>query len=346
MDPGPDRRGLDPLSGLPLGHPLRDRYPPTMERPLTSQQTSFTPSAPPCNAPAPAYGPLFGPFGHGVDPIVDPFAGGTTSQPFYRANPTIPNVPEEDQAFHTPTGRLPSGGPYLRGSLDRGPMMGGGDNNNGGNGDGSGPAQAGGTGVPNLPPSLTIYERDQIRITINSLPDNYEEYPMWRFSLAAAVLNAGIEVSVCMKFLDEMDTLPFERLMLPQSHELSKLDARLFTSVVNAIKGRHHLNHMKQFMSLAQFGCGRQAIRLLDISHRYENRKQASKASSSLVDTKCANMKTLTEYMVAMRYNCFHLQNIGIPATPTVAIDLVKKTLAPITDAKLRVALAEFERDP
>ena len=152
-----------------------------------------------------------------------------------------------------------------------------------------------------------------LRLTLNPLPENYDEHAGWRFQLKAALLGLGVDPLPIMIYLDEMDKKDFDELPRGQPEELVALDAKLFSAVCQATKGKAHVRHIQAIESSVIFGCGRQAVRILDKAHRYEITKLAAKASSGVVKQKCSTMPQLLEYLPLMKHRLYQLKLAGTP---------------------------------
>jgi hypothetical protein len=167
-----------------------------------------------------------------------------------------------------------------------------------------------------------------LKLTVASLPENYGEYPQWRFQLRANILNLPVEVTVIMKFLHELEVLTFEQLGANTiTVDFMRVDAKLYSAVVNAMKGKSFIELTLSIQTDVQFGKGRQCVKLLDKTYGFELRKLAALASKWLSSASVAEMAKLSEFVKTYKYQRFILKEYGTPIPEIVAMDLLLQML-------------------
>ena len=70
------------------------------------------------------------------------------------------------------------------------------------------------------------------------------------------------------------------------------VDVSLFAAIVSACqKGIKAAEHLKMIQVRAAFGCGRQALRVLDERHKHKSTHLATKANSKIQKLTCAGLE-------------------------------------------------------
>jgi hypothetical protein len=187
----------------------------------------------------------------------------------------------------------------------------------------------------------------EIKIDINPLPTNYDGYPRWRYALGAAILQANVNPELAMLFVEDMSLLSFEELTpttLPK--ELRQLDLKLFGSVVKAVKGPEHNEHMDDIEARVRLGSGRQAVRVLDEAHKYQLDLIASKSAAAVVGTVCKDMSQLPKYVAAFQLHLAHMASAGTPLHPKIGLEILKNAVQSVQNQQLAATLAQFEATP
>ena len=123
----------------------------------------------------------------------------------------------------------------------------------------------------------TEYVADQ-RIFIKDMPDDANMYIGWRNGLKAAILAVAKsgEIAEVSRFLIELDDTTGHQtpgLALPTNNPLFGLDAKIYTALLNSLKGANAEKYTFKMTNTATFGCGRQAIRMLDNQLRLRRRE-------------------------------------------------------------------------
>ena len=102
------------------------------------------------------------------------------------------------------------------------------------------------------------------KIVLKDVPANAEDYESWRYAASAQILASAKDSVSAMVYLQSVEDLSIDfatlGTMLPV--EQTRLDVRVFAAVAIAAKGQDKIFDM--IRSRATFGCGRQALRILD----------------------------------------------------------------------------------
>ena len=120
-------------------------------------------------------------------------------------------------------------------------------------------AQTAGDDPPSGNTRLTgVQIEREIKLTLNDLPLNFEEYGNWRSQTDALILGAGADPELSLMYLEEVDSSSSDELKANQvMRSLKALDVKVYTSVIACIKGREHNEHKLKLRSEHQRGNGR-----------------------------------------------------------------------------------------
>ena len=105
------------------------------------------------------------------------------------------------------------------------------------------------------------------RIYIKDLPETGADYEGWRFTLKSQILRVAPDPVAAMAYIRELDdeSVSFGDLASTLSTDMNKTDVNVFATVVAACqKGKKGPEILKFIQSRAHFGCGRQAVRIVD----------------------------------------------------------------------------------
>ena len=137
------------------------------------------------------------------------------------------------------------------------------------------------------------------KVYIKDVPTDFKEYGTWRYGVRAAVLAAAPDPLHAMSYLSELDNedVHFEDLAMHLPIEMTRTDVKLFSAIMHALEGKHVEKHHKRIQARCRFGCGRQALRILDEAHKHEGTSLAIKASSKIVELSCSSFDNLETYL-------------------------------------------------
>ena len=133
--------------------------------------------------------------------------------------------------------------------------------------------------------TTTAAEENPGRIYIKELPEDHNDYDAWRYTLCAQVLRAAPDPVQVMHYLRELDDENVASTDLPALLDVSmnRVDVSLFAAIVGACqKGHKAIDHLKMIQSRAAFGCGRQALRVLDERHNMKGPQRRTQRFRSL----------------------------------------------------------------
>ena len=135
------------------------------------------------------------------------------------------------------------------------------------------------------------------------LPEASSEYDRWRFSVKASILAAAPDPILALVYLTELDDpiYSMDDLARGLAVEMTKTDVRLFAAVVGACKGIDGSKTVSKIQSQARFGCGRQALRVIDTIFRHEAEHLAVKATAQIANLECRDMNGLENYLTTSK---------------------------------------------
>ena len=175
-----------------------------------------------------------------------------------------------------------------------------------------------------IPPGQTFTLQNVGTVQCAALPESNTGYPNWRNGVLSSVLAAGLRPSRTRQFLHDLDHLSFEELLSPVSEEMELIDIRLYDAIARATKGKVFEPFADDIAASADFGNGRQALRVLDKAFNFVARVQAKKASNSIVRRHCKSMDELGPYIPAFKLRLKELRLAGTPLPPTIALDMLR----------------------
>ena len=152
----------------------------------------------------------------------------------------------------------------------------------------------------------------------------------------------SIERPAVMLYIEECDTLSFtgvdeHRLPAP----LRLYDGRFYAALVSACQGTHpHL--IIEITEQVRFGCGRQALKLLDHEGHYEAGHLAREASKWLhaPGSKVSEMKALPAYIARCWKALRLLKQFRSPLPDVMAVSLIRENVCGLDDRQLLADLA------
>ena len=180
------------------------------------------------------------------------------------------------------------------------------------------------------------------RIFIKDLPEDHAEYSNWRYTLCAQVLKASPDPMIAMQYIQELDNpaIQFGDLAAYLNPVMNRVDVGLFAAVVGAIqKGPEAKEQMKRIQARAAFGCGRQAVRILDEQHQHEATRKATKANTEIQKLTCSGLDDLSAYMASFQLLRHQMGADEHKLRKALGISLLKERLRGINELKATFAL-------
>ncbi|CAE7036585.1 unnamed protein product [Symbiodinium sp. CCMP2592] len=176
------------------------------------------------------------------------------------------------------------------------------------------------------------------RIYIKDLPETGSDYEGWRFSLKSQILRVAPDPVAAMAYIRELDdeSVSFGDLASNLSVDVNKTDVNVFAAVVAACqKGKKGPEILKLIQSRAQFGCGRQAVRIVDQRHLHESTHLATEANTKIQELSCSGLSELDSYMASFSLYRHQMGSGEHKLTNAGGIALLKRKLKDIkeTDA-------------
>ena len=171
---------------------------------------------------------------------------------------------------------------------------------------------------------------EDVKLTLRGLPQDMGEYSRWRFAMKAAVLAACNDPLLGVTYLAELDAddtvVGFADLPLLVPPQLLRTDMRLFAAVVQACKGQTSSKYVEQIEARATFGCGRQAIRILDHAFKNEAGNLAMRAHREIIGLQCPSIDHLESYVSRFVLLCAQM-TAGRVMPDAVAVQLINQQL-------------------
>ena len=190
--------------------------------------------------------------------------------------------------------------------------------------------------------TTTAAEENPGRIYIKDLPEDHSDYDAWRYTLCAQVLRAAPDPVQAMHYLRELDDENVASTDLPALLDVSmnRVDVSLFAAIVGACqKGHKAIDHLKMIQSRAAFGCGRQALRVLDERHKHEGTHMATKANSEIQKLTCAGLEDLGPFLASFQLYRHQMGTGEHKLTNAMGISLLKDKLRGVNELKATFAL-------
>ena len=99
------------------------------------------------------------------------------------------------------------------------------------------------------------------------------------------------------------------------------MDVNIFTALIGACKSKETHQYVDRIETHSQFGCGRQALRMFDVTHHHMSSALRSKAAA-IMELSCPNVNRLAGYIGNFR---LHRQQCGPnDIDDAMALELVK----------------------
>ncbi|OLP99528.1 hypothetical protein AK812_SmicGene17907 [Symbiodinium microadriaticum] len=173
------------------------------------------------------------------------------------------------------------------------------------------------------------------RIYIEDLPETGSDYEGWRFTLKSQILRVAPDPVAAMVYIRELDdeSVSFGDLASNLSVDMNKTDVNVFAAVVAACqKGKKGPEILKLIQSRAQFGCGRQAVRIVDQRHLHESTHLATEANTKIQELSCSGLSELDSYMASFSLYRHQMGSGEHRLTNAGGIALLKRKLKDIKE--------------
>ena len=181
---------------------------------------------------------------------------------------------------------------------------------------------------------------EDVKLSLKPVPLDLGEYPKWRFGVRSKVLSAAKDPVAALRYLNEMDDPRVATTDLPGSLEacMMRVDVKLFSELVNAVSGNGTAPLEQALQTEVRFGCGRQAMRTLDIHYRHQSTLLAVRVSSLIQELTCAGLGDLERYMSQF---VLYRQQMGQgehKLSDSMGLSLLKRHLKNVNQAKATFA--------
>ena len=128
--------------------------------------------------------------------------------------------------------------------------------------------------------------------------------------------------------------------------EMTKTDVKLFAAIVGACKGIEGSKTVSKIQSQARFGCGRQALRVIDTIFRHEAEHLAVKATAQIANLECRDMNGLENYLATFRKFRHHMGPDRYSLTDAMGCEFLRKQLAGVSQLKAIFAAVKLQDEP
>ena len=165
--------------------------------------------------------------------------------PTFGSHPPFTPIPEVQSS-------LPSSSQNLRGTLNR-------------------ESRASGTDPP---PETTeriikLEKEKEPRLTLGKVPERFDEYPEYRYTILSGVRQCGLRSKDVDKFLTQLEVGRPHRYGDDESEEIMALDNKLFDQIIKGLTtGRRNKRIATRIRAKCVLGHGRSALRFLDKKFR------------------------------------------------------------------------------
>lgn len=183
------------------------------------------------------------------------------------------------------------------------------------------------------------------KVVVKDLPLHAEGYARWRYALKSSVLAAiavpgGPSLGVAQQYLAEVEAtsiFTFEDLHNRLDVAMSRIDLKLFHAILMCCKGASADKYLEMIEARCVFGCGRQALRILDVAHRFDIENVQAKAATSIVNLKCRSIDDLMTYLARFR---LERARVGIDGlSDHMTYELLRSQLSHVKEAEASFAL-------
>ena len=144
-------------------------------------------------------------------------------------------------------------------------------------------------------------------VIFKDLPHYAGGYARWRYGIRSAVLSKAIamsmdpsQVNIYIQEIDDHALITFDDLARLDV-TLIRIDVLVFDAVQQCLKGQYCDKFLELIEARCSFGCGRQAIRVLDAAHRHDLAAVRAQAAQEIVRAVCPTLDDLQTYLSHFR---------------------------------------------
>ena len=171
-----------------------------------------------------------------------------------------------------------------------------------------------------------------------------DDYDNWKFLLKASIcahpsVNNPVEVLAFLEVVEDL-SVSDTHLFTEREEIFAKLDTQLFLALVmalnNSVDGSQITTRIRGSVT---FGCGRQALRLVDKFYRHEKGKARTRALRNLMQLSCDKVSRLGDYLA--RFSLY--ENDAGVIDEAMKIELLKNSLRQFS--QLDAVFAVWQKD-
>ena len=169
-----------------------------------------------------------------------------------------------------------------------------------------------------------------------------EEFEEWIYETYAAILAAGAKPRLTKEFIRELKMVETVAPLAVCEEEMERIDARLFNGVLKAIK-KHpdHEELHRRIRNEAEFGCGRQALKIVTLAHIGRKEEVGSKAARRANTESISKMSEVGPYLVNFVEACDRVAESGEKMPEVYKRDLLSLQLEKVPE--LAAEMAQWE---
>ena len=186
-----------------------------------------------------------------------------------------------------------------------------------------------------------------IKLQIGPLK-KYDDFQNWRYMLKSSVCaDSGYEdVNEALAFVKEVEdsTIDFKALYTSRKASMFKLDMALFYGLMRSLETS--IDGMLVTTSIrtkVEFGCGRQALRIIDKFYSHEADRLVSNAMQKLFALRCQNVNGLGEFLTKFQYL---EKESGATLGESVKLELLRRDLRGMRDLDALFAVWKNDLNP
>ena len=186
-----------------------------------------------------------------------------------------------------------------------------------------------------------------IKLQIGPLK-KYDDFQNWRYMLKSSVCaDSGYDdISKALDFIKEVEDpkILFDTFYTARDPSMVKLDMALFYGLMRALETSiDGMLVTTQVRTKVEFGCGRQALRVIDKFYSHEADRLVSNAMQKLFALRCHNIGGLGEFLTKFQYL---EKESGATLGEAVKLELIRRDLRGMRELDALFAVWKNDIDP
>ena len=145
-----------------------------------------------------------------------------------------------------------------------------------------------------------------IKLNLGSLK-KFDDFQNWRYMLKSSICaDSGLEdIASALAFIKQVESsdVTFDALYSTRDPVYGKLDMALFNGLIKALESSiDGALVITSIRTKVEFGCGRQALRLVDKYYSHEADRLVSNAMQKLFSLRCNSVNNIGEFLTSFQY--------------------------------------------